>query len=68
MESRKVKTVTYLDKLFQAMESPAYQEYSNLIGAAIARAAMGDPKARTELSDLMKEQAQVVRAAVDQPS
>jgi len=50
------------------MESQAYQEYSNLIGAAIARAAMGDPKARTELNDLMKEQAQVVRAAVDQPS
>ena len=63
-----MKTVTYLDKLFQAMESQAYQEYSNLIGAAIARAAMGDPKARNEISDLMKEQAQVVSTALDQPS
>jgi hypothetical protein len=63
-----VKTVTYLDKLFHAMESPAYQEYSNLIGAAIARAAMGDPSARNDLNDLMKEQAQFVRSAMDQPS
>lgn len=63
-----MKTVTYLDKLFHAMQSPAYQAYSTLIGAAIARAAMGDPNARNELTDLMKEQEQVVRVAMDQPA
>ena len=63
-----MKTVTYLDKLFHAMESPTYQAYSNLIGAAIARAAMGDPQARDELKDLMKEQQEFVAAAVDAQS
>jgi hypothetical protein len=61
-----VKTVTHLDKLFHAMEAPAYQEYSNLIGAVIARAAMGDTEARNELKELMEEQAQVVTAALDE--
>jgi hypothetical protein len=63
-----MKTVTHLDKLFRAMESQTYQAYSNLIGAAIARAAMGDPKARDEITELMNEQAQVVSAALDEPS
>lgn len=63
-----MKTITHLDKLFHAMESPAYQAYSALIGAAIARAAMGDTQARKEIDDLLKEQAQVVSAALDQPS
>lgn len=60
--------MSYLEKLFHAMESEAYQAYSDLIGAAIARAAMGDPAARDELHELMKEQAQVVTAAMSEPS
>lgn len=63
-----MKTITHLDKLFHAMESPAYQAYSHLIGAAIARAAMGDLKARDEITELMNEQAQVVTDALDAQS
>lgn len=56
---------TNLEKLEVAVQSPAFLAYSQLIGAAILRAAMGDPEARTELVDLQKEQEQVLRAALD---
>lgn len=56
-----------LKKIETAVRSPAYQAYCQLIGAAIVRAAMGDPTAQSDIADLQKEQAQLVRDAVDAP-
>jgi len=59
--------MSYLEKIEKAVQSPAYRAYCNLMGAAIARAAMGDPTARADLLDLQREQEQLVRDAMDQP-
>jgi hypothetical protein len=59
------KSMSVLDKIEAAIQTPAYKAYCNLMGAAIARAAMGDPTARDELLDLQREQEQLVRDAVD---
>lgn len=60
--------MTTLDKIEAAIKSPAYQAYCNLMGAAIFRAAIGDPTARAELLDLQREQEQLVRDAMDTQS
>lgn len=54
-----------LKKIEQVVQSPVYLAYSQLIGAAIARMAMGDPSAKTDLLDLQREQAQVVTEALN---
>jgi hypothetical protein len=48
-------------KLDAATQSPAYLAYSELIGGAIARLVLGDGSALSEVADLQKEQAQLVR-------
>lgn len=57
--------MTTLDKLESVVRSPAYREYCTLIGAAIVRAAMGDPAAAADLLDLQREQGKLVRDAMD---
>jgi hypothetical protein len=48
-------------KLEAATKNPAYLAYSELIGGAIARLALGDGSALREVADLQKEQAELVR-------
>lgn len=56
-----------LDKLQEAVESPAYLAYSSLIGAAMARLVLGDPSAKQDLLELHQEQAQVVSDILESP-
>lgn len=60
--------MTDLDRIDRATRLPAYHEYSSLIGAAIARAAMAVTAAEREQAfgevlALQVEQAQIVREA-----
>lgn len=57
-----------LKKIEAATQTEAYRAYSELIGSAIARAALGEPGALEESMDLQKEQAQLVRDAVEKRS
>lgn len=57
-----------LDKIEAAVRSPTFVSYCQLIGSAIARAAMGDPTARQEIADLQKEQEQFIRSVIEAQS
>lgn len=59
--------MTHLEKIEQAVKSPAYQAYCHLMGTAIYRAAMGDPTARAEIFELQREQERLVRDAMEAP-
>lgn len=50
-----------LKKIEAATRDPAYLAYSEMIGSAIVRSALGDETALREVTDLQKEQAQLVR-------
>lgn len=63
-----VQTMTDFERIDRATRLPAYREYSSLIGAAIARAAMAETadERKAALDDalaLQAEQTQLVREA-----